>query len=432
MADTLIVNLNYLNHFCSIELLEKAEGAKGRTLRLKYSDRFDNHISGKLKRVWFLTQLLRAIELGKTGSMKLSSNPVTGNLIVECSHMASTETLHDAFEKLITVFPDLHDLDINLDNVNIFEGAQWSFDLLDQSISRDLQTEADKFAFRLCLFSISFEQPRRTPGYYPLLSKQLQELIDCSRRLAKSKHNLREVLMSDEIDETTRKELLHYLLLITPEIATPVIEHVYSELHNKYFVVKPSHSGHLEFSIQPDQQLSGNKAEVKRVLLEHGLKYASQQVRSDKDVVLPTMAKHASDLKYVSEELKNDKDVVLAAVSQSAFELKHASSELQDNYEVVMAAITHHGSALRDASERIRSDKKIIQIVIDHDIDCLTYASETVLNDRKYLLDLIERDFRIYKVIPSRIRYDKAFIRLAVERNPKVKEFLRISGSIFQ
>ena len=424
MADALIVNLKYLNHFCSIELLEKAEGGKGRTLRLKYSDRFDNHISGKLKRVWFLTQLLRAIELGKTGSMKLSSNPVTGDLIVECSHMASTETLHDAFEKLITVFPDLDDLDINLDKVNIFEGAQWSFDLLDQSISRDLQTEADKFAFRLCLSSISFEHPHRTHGYYPLLSKQLQELIDCIRRLAKSEHNLREVLMSDEIDETTRKELLNYLLLITPEIATPVIEHVYSELHKKYFVVKPSHSGHLEFSIQPDQQLSGNKAEVKRVLLEHGLKYASQQVRSDKDVVLPTMAKHASDLKYVSEELKNDKDVVLAAVSRSPFELAYASPELQDNDEVVMAAIAQHPGALGSASERIRSDKKILQIVIDHHVDYLGWASKTVLNDRDYLLDLIERNPDVYKVVPYRFSCDEEFIRLAVEKNPKVKKFL--------
>ena len=427
MADALIANIKNLNHICSIELLEKAEGGKGRTLRLKFSDQFDNHISGKLKRMWFLTQLLRAIEFDKAGSMQLSSNPVTGHLIVECSHMASTETLHDAFEKLMTVFSDLDDLDINLDKVDIFAGAQWSFNLFAQIISRDLQTEADKFAFRLCLFSINFRQYyclNHTPGYYPLLSKQLQQLIDYSRKLSTSKHNFREVLLSDEIDEITRKELLQYFLLIKPEIATPMIEDVYSELHKKYFVVKPSHSGHLEFSIEPDQLLTSDKEEFKRVLLEHGLKYASQQVRSDKDVVLPTMAKHASDLKYVSEELKNDKDVVLAAVSRSPFELEYASPELQDNDEVVMAAIAQHPGALGSASERIRSDKKILQIVTDRHESHLARASKTVLNDREYLLDLIERNPDVYKVVPYRFSYDEEFIRLAVERNPKVKEFL--------
>ena len=427
MADALIANIKNLNHICSIELLEKAEGGKGRTLRLKFSDQFDNHISGKLKRMWFLTQLLRAIEFDKAGSMQLSSNPVTGHLIVECSHMASTEILHDAFEKLMTVFSDLDDLDINLDKVDIFAGAQWSFNLFAQIISRDLQTEADKFAFRLCLFSINFRQYyclNHTPGYYPLLSKQLQQLIDYSRKLSTSKHNFREVLLSDEIDEITRKELLQYLLLIKPEIATPMIEDVYSELHKKYFVVKPSHSGHLEFSIEPDQLLTSDKEEFKRVLLEHGLKYASQQFRNDKDVVLPTIAKHPSDLKYVSEKLKNDKDVVLAAVSQSAFELKYASPELQDNYEVVVAAITGHGGALEYASERIRSDKKILQIVTDRHESHLARASETLLNDRKYFLDLIERNPGIYWFVPHHIQCDKEFIRLAVEKNPKVKKFL--------
>ena len=78
-------------------------------------------------------------------------------------------------------------------------------------------------------------------------------------------------------------------------------------MHKKYFVVKPSHSGNLEFSIKPDQLLTGDKEEVKRVLVEHGLKYASQSVRNDKDVVLPTIEARPKDLQYASEEMRNEK-----------------------------------------------------------------------------------------------------------------------------
>ena len=80
MDDALIVNLKLGNHMSLVELLENAEGGKGRTLRLKFSDRFrspdGSNEHGKLKRMWFLVQLLKAIKLGKeTDSMKLRNCP---------------------------------------------------------------------------------------------------------------------------------------------------------------------------------------------------------------------------------------------------------------------------------------------------------------------------------------------------------------------
>ena len=406
MDDALIVNMTLRNHVGLIELLEQAEGGKGRTLRLRFSDEFDadDSPSSRFKRAWFLAQLLKVIELDKdAGRLKLSCNAVVGEMIVECTQMTSMEAAQDAFEKLITVLPELLNLDCVLDMLAIFEGDQWNFDLLAQRINRDLSAQTDSFAFRLCLVLIGYHRGR-FPEYTLFLGNHHKQWIDYGQRFGNTMSNdhLREILMSAEIDEVTRKELLHYLLLIIPEIATPIIEDVYSELHKKYFVLKPSHSGYLEFFIEPDQLLTGDKEEVKRVLLEHGLKYASQSVRNDKDVVLPIIEVRRNDLQYASEELRNDKDFVMAIVARCP-------------------------RALSNIRGKLSGDKDVIQIAITKNIDYLFFVGSEVRKDREYMLDLIADNPRAYSYVHRTLTYDETFVSSAIKRNPEVREYMRKS-----
>ncbi|WP_257264907.1 PEP-utilizing enzyme, partial [Endozoicomonas sp. ONNA2] len=145
MDDALIVNLKLGNHIGIIELLERAEGGKGRTVRLKFSDRFycpdGSDKPGKLQRMWFLVQLLKAVELDKNSdNMKLSCNAVAGEMIIECPRMTSTETMQDAFKKLINVLCAINNLDIHFQHKGIFEKEQWNFTLLAQRLLSDAET----------------------------------------------------------------------------------------------------------------------------------------------------------------------------------------------------------------------------------------------------------------------------------------------------
>ncbi|USE35936.1 PEP/pyruvate-binding domain-containing protein [Endozoicomonas sp. SCSIO W0465] len=218
LGDALIINLKFGNHVGLIELLEHAEGGKGRTLRLTFSDEFaypdGTDQPGKLKRMWFLAQLLKEIELDKNAdSMKLSCNAVAGEIIVECPRMTSRQAMQDAFEKLIIVLQTIDDLDQHLDYRPIVKGDQWSFNLLAQRLNSDFAAEANRFSFKHCLFSPSYLYSFTTLQCYPLLSNHLQQFIDHTQRLAKcmkkSEAHFREMLMSDEIGEETRRELLH-------------------------------------------------------------------------------------------------------------------------------------------------------------------------------------------------------------------------------
>lgn len=432
MVDASIVNLNLGHHVGIIELLEHAEGGKERTLRLKFSDRFKradgSDQPGKLKRMWFLVQLLKAIELNKEANgINVSINAAAGEIVVECTRMISRQAMQNAFTKLTTVLSSLTNLDLFIENRSLFEGNQWNFNLLAQRIRSDLSSEAASFAFKQQLLNNAYKYPSDKVRFYDLLSRNHRQLITYMKTInhkSRSLLDLREILMSDEIGEGTRRELLHHLLFLDADIATQLFEHVYGHLRNQYFVIKPSHSYSPEFYIQPGQPLPDNKEKVKAVLLKHGLAFASQRVRSDKDVVLPRIVAEGSDLQYVNGALKSDKDVVMAAVTQTGFALEYASPELWDDLEVVMTALATYPRGLRYASERIRSDKSVVQTVIADDIDNLCYASKVLLNDRVYMLSLIEQNPRAYISVGIELEHDVAFIKSAIHRNPAVLEYV--------
>ena len=58
------------------------------------------------------------------------------------------------------------------------------------------------------------------------------------------------------------------------------------------------------------------------------LKYASEYLKNDKDVVLEAVKQNCSSLIYASDELRNDKDVVLEAVNEDGCSIQYVSDEI--------------------------------------------------------------------------------------------------------
>ncbi|WP_422413850.1 MULTISPECIES: PEP/pyruvate-binding domain-containing protein [unclassified Endozoicomonas] len=290
MDDVLIVNLKLGSHVCLIDLLEYAEGGKERTLRLKFSDQFykDDGVgkTAKLKRMWLLVQLLKVLQLDENAdSMKLNCNAVAGGITVECTRMKSTKNMQDAFEKLIIALRDMRNVDCKMQYIKVFEGDQWSFSLLAQRLTGDVAAEADRFAFQHCLFAMYYEQHFTcSPDYLLLLPEHYQQFINYAQRFAecrdkscrdkscrdkscrdKSEDDYRQILISNEITEETRREFLHHLLFLDAKRTAPLVEDVYPDLRDKYYVIKPSsYSYRPSFEIPPDLWLSDDKEIFKK------------------------------------------------------------------------------------------------------------------------------------------------------------------------
>jgi len=65
-------------------------------------------------------------------------------------------------------------------------------------------------------------------------------------------------------------------------------------------------------------------------------------------------------LKYASEKLKGDKEIVLDAVQRNSFILQYATEELRGDREVVLTAIQQYEGALKYASKELKEDKKFL------------------------------------------------------------------------
>merc|ERR1712070_376578 len=64
-------------------------------------------------------------------------------------------------------------------------------------------------------------------------------------------------------------------------------------------------------------------------------------------------------LKFASEELKNDRSVVLAAVMQRGTALMYASEEMKCDYYVVLDAVRNNKMAIVHAKGGLRDDDDI-------------------------------------------------------------------------
>ena len=63
-------------------------------------------------------------------------------------------------------------------------------------------------------------------------------------------------------------------------------------------------------------------------------------------------------IKYANEELRGEKEIVLIVVKQSAGALENASEKLCGDKEIVLIASKQNGHALQYASEELRGNKR--------------------------------------------------------------------------
>jgi hypothetical protein len=91
--------------------------------------------------------------------------------------------------------------------------------------------------------------------------------------------------------------------------------------------------------------------------------FGTREVQKDegiKGLVRNVMEKDGRALENASEEMKTDPEVVLAAVKQSPMALKFAAERMKEDRAIVMAAVQHHGMALQHAANELKEDEAIV------------------------------------------------------------------------
>lgn len=132
--------------------------------------------------------------------------------------------------------------------------------------------------------------------------------------------------------------------------------------------------------------------------MRHGkvMRFLTDEMRSDRQLVLHSVSHNGDSLQHVSDALKSDRIVVRAAVLNDAASLRFASSKLRADREIVSLAVMHNFVALGYASQDLKLDLEM-RILAARTIGSVTLALELVKEVRRHakgdcVLDRLEAE----------------------------------------
>ena len=160
------------------------------------------------------------------------------------------------------------------------------------------------------------------------------------------------------------------------------------------------------------------------------LRYASAELQADpelqaitKQSALEGVAQDWRKLKSADARLQADlelqalaKPSVLQAVTQDGLALEHAPVALQADAEVVRAAVAQNGRALKYASTPLRLDHEL-QLIAATEGGCLEHVSAALQSDKGVVLAAVAKNGAALQHASSALQADRHVVRVAVTQS---------------
>ena len=165
-------------------------------------------------------------------------------------------------------------------------------------------------------------------------------------------------------------------------------------------------------------EMRANRDVVEKAVSNCGsaLEFASAEMHANKELVLLALKTNSGidrfSLSILTPELRADRDVVLRAVEQCGRDLEFASPELQDDEEVVKTALDNFTS-FEYVSKSLRSNPEIVLSGLSksNGFEFISHNFE----DRDFALNAIKIDSAIAENFPPKFLSDREFILAAVK-----------------
>ncbi|KAG2373378.1 hypothetical protein C9374_012244 [Naegleria lovaniensis] len=153
------------------------------------------------------------------------------------------------------------------------------------------------------------------------------------------------------------------------------------------------------------------------------LQFASDRLKDSLPHVLQSLPR---GLVFANARFRQDPSLALEIVRKNGLCLEFMSNELKSNREVVMDAISQNGNALKFASEELRDDTKIVDLALDYDLECIRFASQNVLSCKSYMMDVISENGFLLEYASDNLKADEQIIEKAFLQEPQSIEFASI------
>jgi hypothetical protein len=119
-------------------------------------------------------------------------------------------------------------------------------------------------------------------------------------------------------------------------------------------------------------------------------KFASDELKSNKEVVLKVLSYNGDSLQHVQDDLKKDKEVVLEAAKENGYSLQYAEENFRQDREIVMYAARDGASNYIDSS--FKSDQEICLSLIKKSAGNIFWCDESLKKDKAFMIKAIEQN----------------------------------------
>ena len=296
MPDCTRLSIQLLNHACTIDLLEQADGGKQRTFRLCYSEplahaRQENR-HGMFLRVWFLTQTLSQYQKNSGfNASDIHFNEQTGQVLFEFTHLRAKKDLQQVVVDILSVLHKLANMDIYFRQLNLDASqTKWSMTAIRERLNNPAFTATNKFALEHIYWYFAVEKISLKNRCNH--DRTIRHLVEAGLIFAKASTYEIEALLEGQSD-TCRQTLLWHLLLSHPAKAKRLVNKCFNWLTDETTAM--------------------------RLVSQNGfiLEYLAPEIRNQRAIVFAAIKSHPEAIANTPESFRNDFEIMNYALANA-------------------------------------------------------------------------------------------------------------------
>jgi len=118
--------------------------------------------------------------------------------------------------------------------------------------------------------------------------------------------------------------------------------------------------------------------------------FASDELKSNKELILKVLSHNGNSLEYVQDALKKDKEIVLEAAKQDGYSLRHADESFRQDREIVLYAARDGASNYIDSF--FKNDQEICLSLIKKNASNIFWCDDSLKKDKAFMIKAIEQN----------------------------------------
>lgn len=154
----------------------------------------------------------------------------------------------------------------------------------------------------------------------------------------------------------------------------------------------------------------------------YNLKFFSERLRSDKEIVSAAMAKGSYYVfEFASDSLKNDKEFVAEILKKHPHAMAHISEDLKKDNELLVPVLKLHPEIFHYANKEIQNDPEVVSAVraqiLNGSKSYFQTLPEKLRGDREVIMKAVQFNCSLLELAPMELRDDEEIVKKATENN---------------